>query len=174
MTLPQTIFSLLGCITATYIAARLSQGYPPNGLLSAATLNLQPTFLPDPTEVRTVFEGIDVLPAEVTTVFEETGFLPTEATRVFEGINLLSNDATLFNLFQVPVVRKEPKIKSPVIRPSDVVVHDIDELMAGKEDEAKPTEYAYAYARRVIESAYGKAKITAHVPTLLPKPLATT
>jgi hypothetical protein len=71
-------------------------------------------------------------------------------------------------------VRKETKIKNPAIRPSDVIVHDIDELMAGKEDEAKPSNFAYTYARRVIESAYGKAKITGSVPTLLPKPLATT
>ena len=75
---------------------------------------------------------------------------------------------------QEPIVRKGIQIKNPAIHPSDLIIHDIDELMAGKEDEEKPTQFAYAYARRVVESAYGKAKITGTLATIVPKPVATT
>lgn len=124
-----------------------SQGYPPNvsaSLVTNETLLANLELVSEPVELRLT---------------------------VGEGIEFLSDN---LSLWQVPVVRKETKIKTAAIRPSDVIVHDIDELMAGKEDEAKPTEFAYAYARRVIESAYGKAKVTGRVPTVLPKPLATT
>ena len=90
----------------------------------------------------------------------------------FEETELIPVTVSFYS--QEPIVRKEIQIKNPAIRPSDLIVHDIDELMVGKEDEEKPTAFAYAYARRVIESAYGKAKITGNPSTVVPKPVATT
>src|SRR5262249_41702899 len=73
-----------------------------------------------------------------------------------------------------PFVLKGTQTKTATLRLSDIIVHDIDELMAGKEDEEKPTVFAYSNARSVIESACGKASTTDKINPMLPKPLATT
>jgi hypothetical protein len=123
-----------------------SQGYPPNVSAAVVTINLPPPHL-----------GLVSGPVELRLEFAER-------------VDFFRDN---FNFFQVPFVSKEAKI-SPAIRPSDLIIHDLDELMAGKEDEAKPTAFAYTYARHVIESAYGRAQTTRSVPTVLPRPLTTT
>jgi len=123
-----------------------SQGYTPNVAACVVTHRMLPSNLElvgEPVELR---------------------WTPDERMSLWDNFN--------FQL-QVFGVSKEKIIENPATRPSDAVVHDIDELRAGKEDEAKPTDFAYVYARRVIESAYGKAKIT-KATTVLPNPLATT
>jgi hypothetical protein len=124
-----------------------SQGYPPNASASVVTINLPPSNLELVSE-----------PVELRLEFAE---------RIdFFRDNLY--------FFQVPFVSKETKI-SPAIRPSDLIVHDLDELMAGKEDETKPTEFAYANARKVVESAYGRAFSKTRISYFMfPKPVVTT
>ena len=76
------------------------------------------------------------------------------------------------------VLIEEHKIENPSTRLSEGVVTEIDALMAGREDETKPTQFAYSNARTVIESAYGRAfrqvKIPLALPEPLPSPIATT
>jgi hypothetical protein len=144
-----------------------SQGYPPNVSASIVTVNLPSRVqLTNPPDLLIAIEGTDIL----NNVFEGADVLNKS---VFEAIDFRSGNFSLFNL-QEPAVRKETKIKTFMSPVGDAIVHDIDELMAGKEDEVKPTAYAYAYARRVVLSAYGKAKIVGTLPTIVPKPLATT
>lgn len=70
------------------------------------------------------------------------------------------------------------KIENPLTRMSEAVVSEIDALMAEKEDETKPTEFAYSNARTVIESGYGRTRGQAKAPwtvrEVIPNPVATT
>lgn len=114
-------------------------------------------------------------PPNVAAFMVTTKFYPSvqvDPVAFFEGTELVPVTVSFYS--QEPNVRKGIHIKNPAIHPSDVIIHDIDELMAGKEDEEKPTEFAYSYARRVVESAYGKARITGTLATIVPKPVATT
>lgn len=57
---------------------------------------------------------------------------------------------------------------------STAVVREITALAAGKEDEARPTARAYASARNIVESAYGKARSEKNLLGVMPTPYVTT
>jgi len=111
--------------------------------------------------------------ASTVTISSARAALSMEPVLNLADVEFVSVDYSA-DFLQEPIVTKEIEIKNFPSRARDAIVHDMDELMAGKEDEEKPTEYAYANARRIIESAYGKAKIASGVSTTVPKPLATT
>jgi hypothetical protein len=129
------------------VAPAPSQDYPPNVAYSLVTTKLPSVneLIIEPTDPDAIFKGIEFFPGNVS-----------------------------FHFLQEPVVYKVINTKASSIRASDLIVHDIDELMAGKEDEEKPTAFAYAYARQVLEAAYGKARVAGNLPNVVPKPLATT
>lgn len=54
------------------------------------------------------------------------------------------------------------------------VTGEIDALLAGREDEVTPTEYAYLRARSTVESTYGRIKAGQNVPEMVPVPSVTT
>ncbi len=60
------------------------------------------------------------------------------------------------------------------VRNSSMVVAEIDGLIAGHEDEIKPSEYAYSAARSLVESAYGQIKLRESVPEIVPEASVTT
>ena|SRR5215467_1038127 len=122
-----------------------AQGYPPNTSSHIVNVKLPKTLTIEPGESAVIGDVVQFI-----------------------------DENMLFGFLQAPFLPKGTQPKIATIRLSDAIVHDIDELMAGREDETAPTEFAYSNARRVIESAYGKARITGKVSPLPPRPLATT
>jgi hypothetical protein len=57
---------------------------------------------------------------------------------------------------------------------SAAVLGELDALVAGREDETKPTPTAYSNARRIVELAYSKAVLDKTMPAALPVPFVTT
>jgi hypothetical protein len=131
-----------------------SQSYPPNVVASVTTLK----FL---SSTSILLGAADVIgPVSISDDAEQ-----------FEG-------GFYYQSLQEPVWLKKHKIENPLTRLSEAVINEIDALMVGREDEAKPTEFAYSNARNLIESAYGKAfrqvKVPWSVQEVLPNPAATT
>jgi hypothetical protein len=132
-----------------------SQSYPPNVAAFVTTLK----FLSSPSIA--LIDAADVIGAVL---------IPDDVEE-FEG-------GIYYQPLQETVLVKNHKIENPLTRLSEAVISEIDALMVGREDEAKPTEFAYSNARNLIESAYGKAfgqvKVPWSVQEVLPNPAATT
>jgi hypothetical protein len=138
-----------------------SQSYPPNVAAASVTTTLK--FLSSPSIV--VMDAADAIDAIAPVLIPDD-------TQQFEG------GIYYRPLLQEPVLVKKHKIENPLARLSEAVISEIDALMVGREDEAKPTAFAYSNARNLIESAYGKAfghvKVPWSVQEVLPNPAATT
>jgi hypothetical protein len=63
---------------------------------------------------------------------------------------------------------------TPESRVSSQLIGEIEQLKAGKPDEAQATDFAYKTARAVIESAYALVQLGRNVPRIVPEPWATT
>jgi hypothetical protein len=129
-----------------------TQGYPPN--VSAIVLTTKPYLASSIQAQAFMMEPIGPV-------------LVTKGVEVFADVD--------YHFLQEPAMIEEVEFGNALSRASGAIVGDIDALIAGKEDETKPTEFAYANARRVVESAYGKAFGKAKMPRgIFPKPLVTT
>ncbi len=67
------------------------------------------------------------------------------------------------------MIQPETNVVTSFARNSAAVVAEIDNLVAGREDEVKPSEYAYTRARSFVESAYGQVKLRENVPEVVPE-----
>jgi len=72
------------------------------------------------------------------------------------------------------MLQPESNIVTSFVRNSSSLVAEIDALVAGREDEIKPTDYAYTAARSLVESAYGQIKLRENVPEIVPEASITT
>jgi hypothetical protein len=78
--------------------------------------------------------------------------------------------------FFVEDLRLAPRINVQFhagLNPSPVVA-EIENLRRGVEDEAIPTDFAYANAKQTVESGYGQFKSYALAPKTVPRPFVTT
>jgi hypothetical protein len=74
---------------------------------------------------------------------------------------------------QAAMIEQQAGPRSAQLEAASAVVARIDDL-AVAEDEVKPSEYAYARARSIVESAYGQIRAPRNVPEVVPEALATT
>ncbi len=72
------------------------------------------------------------------------------------------------------MIQPGANVLTSFVRNSSAVVAEIDGLIAGHEDEIKPSDYAYSTARSLVESAYGQIKLRESVPEIVPEALVTT
>ncbi len=77
------------------------------------------------------------------------------------------------SIFEV-MISPQSNVVTSYARNSSAVVAEIDGLIAGREDETKPSEYAYGKARSLVEAAYGHIKLRESVPEIVPEALVTT
>lgn len=72
------------------------------------------------------------------------------------------------------IAQPETNLNTPFTRNWSTVLAEIDALAGGTEDEVRPTEYAYAQARLMVESVYRQIKPAWNVPQIVPEHSATT
>ncbi|MGH9687725.1 MAG: hypothetical protein ACRD5K_11605 [Candidatus Acidiferrales bacterium] len=95
------------------------------------------------------------------------------------GDRSLAGDEVLERIFSqsgsdMPTFIVDLKFESRAADWPRSVIEAIDSLLASKEDEVPPTDYAYEKARSVVESAYGRVRARMNVPEVIPRPSITT